>query len=167
MAWFAREIVTKMIKWSWNVNDATPGDGATLTGIRTISAMWRTNTNTEWGNFNMRNARGNSEGGWYIKDGRENVWSSNYWVQIGEGHDDPLLDTGLFRLNLQTQNWGLTYEMHPTFQQLNGYAWVVDFTRGSRLAAVIGWAEDNNVTPRVVVWGWGISIIVKDYVHDT
>lgn len=122
VAWFAREMVTKMVKWSWNVNDGGPGDGATMTGIRTISAMWRTNTNTEWGNFNLRNARGNGEEGWYMKDGRENVWSSNCWVQIGEGHDDPLLDTGLFRLNLQTQSWGLTNEMHPTFQRLNSYS---------------------------------------------
>lgn len=167
VAWFAWEVVTKMVKWSWNVNDAAPGDGATLTGIRTVSSVWRTNTNTEWGNFNLRNARGNGEGGWYMKDGRENVWSSNYWVQIGEGHDDPLLDTGLFRLNLQTQSWGLTYEMHPTFQRLNGYSWVVDSTKGSRLAAVIGWAEENNVTPRDVTWGWGVNIILKDYVHDT
>lgn len=153
VAWFAREMITKLVKWSWNVNDAAPGDGATLTGMRTVSSMWRTNTNTEWGNFNLRNARGNGEGGWYLKDGRENVWSSNYWIQLGDGHDDPLLDTGLFRLNLQTQNWGITYEMHPTFQRLNGYVWVVDTTKGSRLASVIGWAEDNNVTPRDVVWG--------------
>lgn len=35
VSWFAREIVTKIVKWSWNANDAAPGNGATMTGIRT------------------------------------------------------------------------------------------------------------------------------------
>lgn len=89
------------------------------------------------------------------------------WFQTGEGHDDPSVDTALLRLNMQTQNWRLTNQMHPTFQKLNGYSWVVDTTKGSRLAAVIGWAEDNNVMPRDVTWGWGVGIIIKDEVHDT
>lgn len=33
--------------------------------------------------------------------------------------------------------------------------------------AVIDWAEDNNAMPRVVTWGWGVGVIIKNYVHDS
>lgn len=47
--WLASVMLTHTVKWSWTVNAEIPGGGGSLTGTRTISSMWRTNSNTEWG----------------------------------------------------------------------------------------------------------------------
>lgn len=85
-----------------------------------------------------------------------NRWSDGFWLQLGQGEDRLLFEFLLDRLNVQTQNWEITYKSHPANNEVQGYAWAVDTTSGGNLAGIIGWNERDMSPPQEAVWGWGI-----------
>jgi len=121
--------------------------------------MWRNCTNTEWGQISMKCIG-------YELDTTVNRWSNNFWLQLGQGVDAYLLENVLCRLNLQAQNWDITYKSHPANNEVPGYSWVVDSTRGGMLAGTIGWNERDMAPPVEAVWGWGIQSLIKDFPNN-
>lgn len=114
MHWLATTLITSTVQWSWTVNAKIPAGGATLTGVRTCSGMWRTNSNTEWGSVSMTCIG-------YDMDTTVNRWSQNFWLQLGQGVDAMLLEFVMDRLNLQTADWEITYKSHPANNEVGGY----------------------------------------------
>lgn len=80
MHWMATAMVTGTVKWSWTFNENIHKGGSTLTGARTVSGMWRCNTNTEWGSVSMVTVG-------YELDTTENSWSNGFWLQLGNGKE--------------------------------------------------------------------------------
>jgi len=74
MHWMTEVMLTPIIKWSWTVNADIPAGGGTLTDTRTVSGMWRTNYNTEWGDVSMATVG-------YELDTTENRWSDGFWLK--------------------------------------------------------------------------------------
>lgn len=159
MHWIAGVMVTETVQWSWTVNSEIPAGGSTLTGIRTVSSMWRCQGNTEWGSVSMRDAG-------YDHDTTVNRWSDGFWLQLGQGVDAMKLEAVLGRLNVQTANWEITYKSHPANNEIPGYSWAVDSTRGGMLAGIIGWNELNMSPPTEAVWGWGLQSMIKDFPNN-
>lgn len=69
--WLASTMLTHTVKWSWTVNAEIPDGGGTLTGTKTVSSMWRTNSNSEWGSVSMVMSG-------YELDTTENRWSNGF-----------------------------------------------------------------------------------------
>lgn len=147
--WMATTVVTDTVSWNWSVNAKIPAGGGTLTGIRTVSGMWRTNTNTEWVKVSMKCIG-------YELDTTDNRWSNNFWLQLGQGDDAMLMEFVLDRLNLQTQDWELTYKSHPANNEVSGYVWAVDSTIRGMMAGMIGWNERDMSPPTEAIWGRGL-----------
>jgi len=159
MYWLANTMVTDTVKWSWTVNSEIPAGGSTITGTRTISGMWRTSYNTEWGQMTMKAVD-------YEHDTTTNRWSDGFWLQLGQGEDKPLLEQLLDRINLQAQDWELTYKSHPANNEVPGYNWVVDSTMGGMLGGTLGWRERDMAPPTEAVWGWGLQTMIKDFPNN-
>lgn len=152
-------MLTHTIKWSWTVNAEIPAGGGSLTGTRTVSSMWRTNSNTEWGSVSMVVSG-------YELDTTENRWSDGFWLQLGQGVDTPLVESLLDRLNMQSRDWEITYKSHPANNEVGGYSWIVDSTNGGILAGALGWNERDMSPPIEAMWGWGLQSLVKDFLNN-
>lgn len=152
-------MLTHTVKWSWTVNAEIPPGGGTITGTRTASGMWRTNSNTEWGSVSMVTVG-------YELDTTENRWSNSFWLQLGQGVDTYLFENLLGRLNMQSHDWEITYKSHPANNEVPGYSWVVDSTAGGMLACIIGWNERDMSPPTEAKWSWGLQSLIKDFTNN-
>jgi len=70
------------------------------------------------------------------------------------------------RLNLQAQDWEITYKSHPANNEVPGYAWTVNSTAGGSLAVLLGWREKDMSPPTEAIWGWGLQTMIKDFARD-
>ena len=168
--WFAETFVTAHLSWSWGANvvgnDRGQAGSPSFTGIRTVSSMWRDVSNTEWGAASIH-ATGRMVSGGYDLDTRERMWCYRRHIQLSEGADDPVLESLLHRLNMEARDWGLEYRSHPGDGRLSSVAWVVDSGHGATVAERAGWNEGvmhRGAAPR---WGWGVQVLVKDFVNDS
>jgi hypothetical protein len=78
-------------------------------------------------------------------------------LQLRQGVDKPLFESLLDRLNMQAQDWDITYKSHPANNEISGYNWVVDSMTGGILAGMLGWNERDMSPPTEATCGWGVQ----------
>ena len=86
-----------------------------------------------------------------------------YIIQTGDGEDDPQLGRCLFRLNVGTKDWGITYMTHPMYEDLRGATWLVDSLMPDHLAVAQGWTDSLLADYPDRNWGWGLQTRIKDF----
>ena len=138
--WIVQNIATHTVEWRCGINYALKDGGGTSTGLRRPSSAWRAICNTEWCAFCI-GADGLRGSGCYIKDDRQGAWSRAIFIQKGNGEDDPQLERGLMRLNVETLDWQLTYLTHPMNEELRGSRWLIDSLIPAHLAVAQGWTD--------------------------
>jgi len=102
----------------------------------------------------------------YELDTTINRWSNDFWLQLGQGVDRPLFESLMDRLNVQAQDWELTYKSHPANDEIPGYNWIVDSTIGGMLAGIVGWNQRDMSPPTEATWGWGVQSMIKDFPNN-
>lgn len=69
------------------------------------------------------------------------------FTQFDQGKDGPQLESAVYKLDLERVNWGLGYESHPRYDEVDGVSWMVDYSAGDVLARQLRWAEEGSPEP--------------------